>query len=156
MKYKFTYQTTAFDLWQLSMYGTYSSMVGVCNIIFTVAIILLTAKFWGEVNVFMKILLIMGICLFTVIQPIAVYIRAKKQLPAIMQDIDIAFDDKGIHIKTDNQSSDLKWSKVKSISKKPSMIVIFLQARHGFILNNKVLGNQKEGLYNYVVSKIRK
>lgn len=156
MKYKFTYQTTAFDLWQLSMYSIYGTMVGVCNIIFTVAMLLLTAKFWGAVNIFMKVLLILAICLFTVIQPAVVYIRAKKQIAAVPQDMEIGFDDHGVHVKTQNQTSDLKWKTIKGISKKPSMVVIFSTTKHGFVLTNKVLGKQKEAFYNYVLSKIQK
>lgn len=156
MKYKFTYQTTAFDLWQLSMYGTYGSMVGVCNIIFTVAMLLLTGKFWGDVSSFIKILFIMAICLFTVIQPAVVYMRGKRQVATVPQDMEIGFDDNGIHVKTENQNSDLKWNSIKGVSKKPSMIVIFTTTKHGFILTNKMLGKQKKAFYDYVVSKIEK
>lgn len=156
MKYKFTYQTTAFDLWQLSMYGIYSSMVGVCNMIFTVAMVLLTAKFWSDVNSFMKILFIIAICLFTVIQPAVVYMRAKRQVATVPHDMEISFDDHGIHVKTEKQSSDLKWNTIKGVSKKPSMIVIFSTTKHGFVLTNKVLGKQKEAFYDYVISKIQK
>lgn len=154
MKYKFTYQTTAFDFWKLSMYYTYGSMVGVCNMIFTVAMILLTVKFWGDVNSLVKILLITASCLFTVIQPLVVYRRAKKQVAKVSEDMEIGFDDKGVHIKTEKQSSDLKWHTIKRVSKKPTMIVIFSTTTHGFILTNKVLGNQKESVYNYIISKI--
>jgi hypothetical protein len=156
MKYKFTYHTTAFDLWQLSMYSTYSSIVGGCNIIFTVAMILLTAKFWGDVNSFMKILLIIVICLFTVIQPAMVYMRAKRQVAAVAHDMEIGFDDNGIHVKTENKSSDLKWNTIKGVSKKPTMLVIFSTSKHGFVLTNKVLGRQKKAFYEYIVSKIQK
>lgn len=156
MKYKFNYQISAFDLWQLSMYGTYGSLVGVCNIIFTVAMALLTAKFWGTVNIFIKLLLILGICLITVIQPVVVYLRAKKQVASIPNNMEIGFDDYGVHVKTQSQTSDLKWKTIKGISKKPSMIVIISTTQHGFILTNKVLGNQKEAFYDYVTSKIQK
>lgn len=156
MKYKFTYKTTAFDLWKLSMYSTYGSMVGWCNIIFTVAMILLTVKFWGDVNSFTKMLLIIVICLFTVIQPAVVYMRAKKQVTALPHDMEIGFDDNGIHIKTEKQSSDLKWNSIKGVSKKLSMIVIFSTAKHGFVLTNKVLGKQKKAFYDYIISKTQK
>lgn len=155
MKYKFTYQTTAFDLWQLSMYSTYNSMVGVCNIIFTVAMTLLTVKFWNGVNIFIKVLLIMGILLFPIIQPIAVYLRAKRQIAMMPHDMEIGFDDYGVHVKTKNEKSDLKWKTLKGVSKKPNMIVIFSTNKHGFILTNRVLGKQKEEFYKYVVSKIK-
>ncbi|MEW9124953.1 MAG: YcxB family protein [Thermotaleaceae bacterium] len=156
MKYTFIYRTTAFDLWQLSMYGIYGSMVGVCNIIFTVAMLLLSAKFWGDVNSFMKILFIIAISLFTVIQPAAIYMRAKRQALAVSQDVELSFDDSGIHINTDKQNSDLKWNTIKGVSKKPSMIVIFSTTKHGFVLTNKVLGKQKEAFYDYVVSRIKR
>lgn len=156
MKYKFTYRTTAFDLWQLSMYNTYASMVGVCNIIFTVAMLLLSAKFWGDVNNFVKILLILAVCLFTVIQPAAVYMRAKRQIAAIPNGMEIAFDDNGVHVKTENKTSDIKWNRIKGVSKKPNMIIVFSTDKHGFILTNKVLGKEKEVFYDYVVSRIQK
>ena len=156
MKYLFAYRTTAFDLWQLSMYGIYSSMAGVCNIIFTVAMLLLSAKFWGDTNNFVKIILIIATCLFTVIQPSVIYVRAKKQAATVPHDMEIGFDDQGIHVKAGNQNSDLKWNTIKGVSKKPSMIVIFSTAKHGFVLTNKILGKQKEALYDYIVSKIQK
>lgn len=156
MKYKFNYQTTAFDIWQLSMYGIYGSMVGVCNIIFTVAMLLLAVRFWGDVNSFMKILLILGICLFTIIQPAVVYKRGKRQVATVPDDMEIGFDDQGIHVKTEKQSSDLKWNTIKGVSKKPSMILIFSTDKHGFLLTNKMLGKEKEAFYDYVVSKIKK
>ena len=154
MTYKFNYQTSAFELWQLSMYGTYGSMIGVCNIIFTAAMLLLAAKIWGDINSFIKILLIVGISLFTVIQPLAVYIRAKRQIATVPQDMEIGFDDNGIHVKTSNKYSDLKWSTVKGVTKKSSMIIIFTTAKHGFIISNKMLEKQKDDFYDYVVSKI--
>lgn len=156
MKYKFNYQTSAFELWQLSMYGIYSSVLGVCNITFTVAMLLLAAKFWIDINNLIKILLIIAISLFTIIQPVAVYIRAKRQLSTVPQDMEIGFDDSGINVKTLNQNSDLKWSSVKGVTKKPSMIIIFTTNKHGFILSNKMLGKEKENFYDFVVSKIKR
>lgn len=156
MKYKFNYKTTAFDIWQLSMYSIYSSIVGVCNIIFTAMMVSLTVKFWGHVNNPLRILLIIGICLFTAIQPLVVYFRAKRQVARISDVMEIGFDDDGFHIKTEKQSSDVAWNTVKGISKKPGMILIFSTNKHGFILNNRVLGKQKEDFYSYVISKIQK
>ena len=156
MIYKFTYKTSPFDLWQLSMYSIYNSMVGVCNIIFTVAMVLLSGRFWQDVNIFVKVLLIMAICLFTIIQPMVVYIRAKRQLSAISQDIEIGFDDYGIHVKTGNKKSDLKWHTIKAVSKKLGMVIIYSTTKHGFVLTNKVLGKEKQAFYNYVLLKIQK
>ena len=154
MEYKFNYKISALDLWKLSMQGTYGSMVGVSNIIFTIAMLILGVKFWGDASNFMKILLIIGISLFTVIQPIVVYIRAKKQVATTSQDMEISFDDQGIHVRTLDQVSDIKWNTIDRIIKKPSMVIIYTSAKHGLLITNKMLGNEKEAFYDYVVSKI--
>ena len=153
MRYQFIYKNTTFDFWQLSMYYTYGSMIGVCNTIFTVAMVLLTFRIWDNVSTFIKILLILACCLFPVMQPIGIYVRAKKQA-AYSKAIEIGFDDAGIHVKSENEISDLKWKKIKKVSKKPNMIVIFSTTTHGFMITNKTLGQQSKDFYNYVVSKI--
>ena len=155
MKYKFTYQTRGFDIWQLSMYRIYGSMLGLTNIIFTVAMVLLGVEFWNRVGIFIKALLLVSISLFTIIQPLAIYSRAKQQASRTPEEIEIGFNDKGIHVKSGEQKSYLKWKSIKGISKKPSMLIIFSTDQHGFVLTNKVLGEDKEAFYNYVLSMIQ-
>ncbi len=156
MNYRFNYKTTAFDFWQLSMYYTYGSIVGMCNIIFTVAMILLAVKFWGDINTVVRILLVLACCLFTVVQPLVIYLRARKQVSTLPTDMAIVFDDAGVHVETGNQISHLKWKAIKRVAKKPTMIVVFSTTTHGFLLTNKALGDQKEEFYAYLVSKIKK
>ena len=45
--YRYTVRPTASDLWQLSMYYVYGSLVGVCNIIFTEAVLALAVAKWS-------------------------------------------------------------------------------------------------------------
>ena len=47
MKFEYTYRNTAADIWQLSMYYIYGSLVGVCNIIFTTAVFVLGIVRWN-------------------------------------------------------------------------------------------------------------
>jgi hypothetical protein len=155
MKYKFKYKNTPLNFWQLSMYFMYGSIVGVCNLIFTVAMILLSFKIWSDASSFVRMLLIFACCLFPIIQPVGIYFRAKKQA-AVSKEIEIGFDDNGIHVKSDYAASDLEWKNIKKVSRKPNMIVIFSTTTHGFILTNKVLGKQNEEFYNFIVSKINK
>lgn len=155
MRYQYTYRTTALELWQLSMYYTYGSMVGVCNIVFTVAVLALTVARWGVSGAGMRVLLVLGLCLFTVIQPLLVYLRARRQAAGITQDTTASFGDGGIHIQVGEQFSDIKWSSIKKISRKPTMIIIFSDTTHGFLLTDRVLGADKEAFYGYITSKIK-
>lgn len=156
MKYKYTYRTSAFDLWQLSMYYTYGSIVGVCNVILTVAMFALTIRQWNIASLSFRVLMILGCSLFTVIQPLLVYRRAKKQASGMDQNMEIYFDDYGVHVKSGEQTSDAPWNTIKKVSKKPTMIIIFSNTTHGFVMSNRVLGQQKEEFYAYVISKMKK
>ncbi len=48
MAYRYESKIRPLDFWLLSMYHTYHSMVGMCNIVFGVAMILLTYRFWAQ------------------------------------------------------------------------------------------------------------
>ncbi|MGL5438099.1 MAG: YcxB family protein [Lachnospiraceae bacterium] len=154
MEYKYSYRTTASDLWQLTMYYTYGSIVGICNVIFTAAVLALSISKWKEAGDFLKGMMILGCCLFTVIQPLTFLNKAKKQASLITQDTTMQFDDTGIHIIVGDQESSIKWKSVKRISKKPTMVIIFADTTHGFVLTNRVLGKEKETFYQYLLSKI--
>lgn len=155
MRYQYTYRTSAWDLWQLSMYYTYGSLVGVCNLIFTVAVILLAFKQWETAGTIYKIILVLGCGLFTVIQPLIVYFRAKRQAETIKEDTELGFDDDGVYIKSGSQDSELTWDKIKKVSKKPTMIIIFSNTTHGFVLTNQVLGGEKSEFYKFITSKVK-
>ena len=140
MKYKYTYRNTAGELWQLSMYYTYGSVVGMCNLIFTAAVIALTINKWNTVSGVWRFLLLLACCLFTVIQPLAVWRKAEKQAA-------------GIRIRVGDENSAIPWTAVKKISKKPTMIILFSDTTHGYVLTNRVLGKDRDAFYNYVTLK---
>lgn len=154
MRYKYTYRTTARDLWQLSMYYIYGSLAGLCNIIFTVAAFALGFSRWDQAQGIVRCLIVLGCCLFTVIQPLMIYAKAKKQAAGITQDTQVSIDDNGLYIRVGDDTSQLPWKSVKRISRKPAMIIIFSDTTHGFIFTNSVLGNEKEEFYRYASSKV--
>ena len=153
MKYKYTYRNTAGELWQLSMYYTYGSVVGMCNLIFTAAVIALTINKWNTVSGVWRFLLLLVCCLFTVIQPLAVWRKAEKQAAGISRDTELEFGDAGIRIRVGDEISVIPWAAVKKISKKPTMIILFSDTTHGYVLTNRVLGKDRDAFYNYVASK---
>ncbi len=120
MRYKYTYRTTARDLWQLSMYYIYGSLAGLCNIIFTVAAFALGFSRWDQAQGIVRCLIVLGCCLFTVIQPLMIYAKAKKQAAGITQDTQVSIDDNGLYIRVGDDTSQLPWKSVKRISRKPA------------------------------------
>ena len=156
MKYQYTYRTTASELWQLSMYYIYGSMVGLCNIIFTVAVIALMVSRWQAAAAWQRLLLVAALSIFTVLQPLAIYRRARRQAARIQTDTTLEADEAGIHIRVGDQRADLKWSSIAKVSKKPTMLILFSDTSHGYVLSNRVLGGERDEFYAYAASRAGK
>lgn len=153
MKFRFKYTPTTLDLWKLSMRSIYSSMVGVVNIIFTLAMIGLVVRFWMEAKTIYRLLMILGISLFTLIQPMVIYRKSKGQIEAIPKGMEIGFDDRGIHIITSLKTSRIRWKEVKRVMKMNNMVIILMISNQGFIITDEMVGGQKEDFYKFLDSK---
>ena len=64
MEYQYKCRITAWDFFRLTMRQTYRSMAGMCNLVFTVAMILLTAKFWIQSGEVLQVVMVLGCLLF--------------------------------------------------------------------------------------------
>ena len=109
MTYQFKSEVTAGDFWKLTMSRTYRSVAGVCNMVFTVAMILFTAKFFRTSGDLMQMLMLFGCLLFPVIQPIAIYLKAKGQAKTMPKDVKLSFDDAGLHVTVGKEKESIGW-----------------------------------------------
>lgn len=105
MEYQYKCRITAWDFFRLTMRQTYRSMAGMCNLVFTVAMILLTAKFWSQSGEVLQVLMLIGCLLFPVIQPAAIYAKARRQAAAVPQDVRLTFDEKGCSLQPEERDS---------------------------------------------------
>lgn len=155
MEYKYMCDVKASDLWKMAMVRTYKAAIGVVNIVFTVAMILLVFRFWKTAPDILRVLMIFGCLVFPVIQPLATYGMCVKQLENMPRDMELKFDDVGVHVSTGGQSELIRWNKVRNAIKRSNMIVVMSDDSHGYMLTNRVLGDQKEEFYGFLCSKIR-
>ena len=155
MEYRFKCDVSAKDLWEMAMARTYNSMVGLINVVFTVAMILLTIRFFDRVPDVISILLLLGCILFPVIQPLAIYGNSVKQLENLPKDMELLFNEGGIRVFVGDESELIRWNKVRNAIKRSNMLVVMSDDSHGYMLTNRALGDQKEELYEYICKKIR-
>lgn len=155
MEFRFKNDTKPIDFWLLSMSHTYHSIVGVCNIVFTGAVIVATFKLWGRIHDLLEVLLLLGCLLFTVIQPIHVYLRAKAQVAGIPRNMELLFDEKGLHVTVDEQRESIPWKKIKNITEERNMIIVRSDERHGYILTNRALGSEREAFLDFLKQKMK-
>ena len=69
-------------------------------------------------------------------------------------DLELDFDDWGMRISAGGQRQSIMWKDVKSAVKQYNMIFIRSDAKHGYMLNKKMLGNQKEEFWKFLQSKV--
>ena len=155
MEFRFESKITAWDMWKLSMHHIYHSMVGLCNAIFAVAIILLTIRFWNPRQEILMGILVLLCVLYPIMQPVMVYLRAKKQVAALPEGMVIVVNETGLHISTeDNQKSHIPWARIRGIIQEPNMLILAADAGRGYMITNKMLGNQKSEFIEYVESNL--
>lgn len=123
MEYQYKCRITAWDFFRLTMRQTYRSMAGMCNLVFTVAMILLTAKFWSQSGEVLQVLMLIGCLLFPVIQPAAIYAKARRQAAAVPQDVRLTFDEKGLLVTTGGERQHLPWNRLR-VTKQPGMVLV--------------------------------
>ena len=153
MTYQLKSEVTAGDFWKLTMSRTYRSVAGVCNMVFTVAMILFTAKFFRTSGDLMQMLMLFGCLLFPVIQPIAIYLKAKGQAKTMPKDVELSFDDAGLHVTVGKEKESIGWKKLR-VANEPGMMIVFSDARHGYMLTNRILGAQKEPFFAFAKERI--
>lgn len=154
MHYNYQCNIRAVDFWRLSMYHTYHSLIGVCNIVFGVSMLLLTLRFWNQVGDIIQTLLFLACLIIPVIQPVGVYLKARAQAAVVPQGTELAFEEDGIHVTLGAQYELIRWKRVRSIVKEAGMLIVFTDASHGYMLTDRVLGSEKEKFYQDVKAHI--
>ena len=109
--YQYRYKTTRGEYWKMSMYFIYHSMTGMVNLVFTAALIALTCAKWESSGTVFHICMVLGCCLFPILQPLAVYLSAGKLASGSGEDTEIRLDDVGIQVKVGNTYDKIPWRK---------------------------------------------
>ena len=155
MTYRFEYKVKPSDFWLLSMHHTYHSTVGICNIVFTLAMFALVYRFAKTAGDAVEVLLFFGCILFPVLQPFFVYLRARGQAMMIPENLVLTFDDRGLLVEVGTQTQSIPWKKITSVTKEYNMVIVRSDAKHGYIITNRMLGKQKQDFWAFIQSKIQ-
>ena len=153
LEFKYQYQVQPSDLWQLQMYYTYSSYLAIINVIFIISSAALLYALWGAAPWWLRILLILFLSLFTVIQPTGVYLRAKKSLKENHDTLQLSLNDQGIEVVVGDQKEFKNWSQVQGIVLKPTLVAIYTDKNHGYILTNRILKDTKKQFRAFIKTK---
>ena len=153
MEFKYEYKVAPSDLWQMQMYYAYSSYTAIINVICIVSSIALLYSLWGTAPWWLRLLLILFLMLFTVIQPTSVYLGAKKSLGNSNDMLRLTFDEKGFAVEMGGQKEFKKWAEVRGIVVKPTLVAIYMDKNHGYILTNRILKDTKKQFRAFIKAR---
>lgn len=147
---KFSIKMTAKDLFEFSMYNSYSGGMGIFNVIFTVtalALLIFTWN-WGGVSIYQRLILVFCCLIFTVLQPALLHFKSKKQTEMIgfSTPVNLTLTDELIKVEQAGVEGDLEWTNVWKVVRIPSMIIIKVGPSHGYLIPNRSLAGQEEEL----------
>jgi len=144
MNFKYRYKIMPSDLWQFHMYYAYSSYLCIVNIICIISSIALIIQLWSNSPGWFQAILLLFFSLFTIIQPCSIYVRARKQALAYKDELELTFDDAGVRVAQNGKTESKSWDQIIQITIKPTMVVIYTDMEHGYILTGRVLGKSKK------------
>ena len=145
---KFSVKMTAKDLFEFSMYNSYSGAMGIFNVIFTVGALALLAVTWGWVSVYQKILLVFCALIFTVIQPALLYFKSKKQAEMIgfSTPVNITLSDEKILVEQAGVEGELEWGQIWKAVRIRTMYILKVGPSHAYLIPNASLEGREQEL----------
>lgn len=157
-KLRFEINLTTKDLWQFSMYHANSGMMGVVNLLFTLAALFLILTRWSSVSAPYRLLLIVCVLMFTVWQPLLLYYKAHKQAKAssIREIMILTFDESGVQVEQNGQMMEFAWDQLGRVDKMPSMVIVYMDRVHAYLLPKKTMGDREEAFYEMVRTHLPK
>ena len=142
---KFEVRLTAKELWQFSMYHANAGATGLFNLIFTAAALFLLIFRWQTMTVAYRLLMFGCVLIFTVLQPLLLYgkVRRQAKTPAMAEPMHLTFGDEGLQVEQNGQEAKFTWEQMGRMDKKTTMVVLYMDRVHAYLLPAKVLGEQE-------------
>ena len=137
MNYEFKYKNTAFELFKLYFFFLYSSLAGIVNIIFTVAMIVLIYSKWNVATGLLRVVLVIAVLFFVLFQPVIMYNKAR------------------VNAK-EGKREYIDWKKIRAGKRFPQMLIIFTDNTNGYILTKRIVGDNYKKVFDDIIERIKR
>lgn len=151
MEVKGTVKLTTKELYSFLMYNTYSTVTSFIWIILSIGAFVGFFYMLGMPNanpLYLAVLLCIGL-LFTVVQPIMLYFKAKKQVKkneAINASLQYTFSKAGIGITQGDLSAFCNWDEIVKVSSNKTLIMLYTSRMNAYIIPKTVFLKSLEEL----------
>lgn len=156
---KFHTQLKANDIFKFSLAYTYSGF----QLLLTLILIVVGAYLCvtglttpqGESNLIFGIILI---GLFVVVNPIMLYVKAKKQAienPAYKVPTYYTLKEEGIFVELGEESATIEWERVVKLTHKLGLNILYTGRKQAFVFPDYALGEDKDKMLSYMKEHMR-
>lgn len=145
MQTEFKVNITVKDIFSFQINNTYRKLTGVIWIIFSVAVLGVAIYTWGDVSIGNTILLIIMSLLYTVVNPIMLYLKAKAQVKNndyFNNELVYRTDSKGITVSQGSETTTVKWNEMWKAVRYGGIVIVYITTIRAFILPVRCLGEQ--------------
>lgn len=146
MRYEYTYRNTPGDYWRFYMSNIYHQWTAVVNIVFTLAALVLIIARWRGAHPILQGLMALAFLLFPALQPLAVYLRSRRQAAAIREDTTLTIEDGGFGIRVRAHRQKILWKDFHGAMSRAGLIVLMPDEIHAYLLPDRVTGGDREKL----------
>ena len=154
MNYKFQVEASAFDFFKMYMKKVYSSPIGVCNAVFFLAVLFTTVKLYGDLSDWARAMFIFACLIFPLIQPFGVYMNSRSLAGSVPDDMSIETCKEGLLVRVGEQAELVSYSRIKRVVSTHDCVIINTAEGRGYVLFNKVLGDQKDNFTRFLSGKV--
>ena len=155
MNYEFKYKNTAFELFKLYFFFLYSSLAGIVNIIFTVAMIVLIYSKWNVATGLLRVVLVIAVLFFVLFQPVIMYNKVRVNAKEL-KELSLEFGDIGIAIEVEGKREYIDWKKIRAGKRFPQMLIIFTDNTNGYILTKRIVGDNYKKVFDDIIERIKR
>lgn len=148
---KFSVTMTTNDMFRFFMRHTYFSISGVVGLLIGIAAIVILCTGMMSDNLFASVMLGVIAAMYTLVNPITSYFRAKTQVKALYlsgEPYTYTFGEKGLMVAQGEQSVPMKWNNVMKIREGKSSYYVYLAANRAFVLPKESMGEEREHFEN--------
>ena len=158
MQIKLKIELTVKELFDFLISHTYSSFSGYVGVILSICALIGFGYSWDNeaMNPAYKFVLLLTGLLFTVIQPVMLYNKAKaqvKQNEAINKPLEYTITEAGLNVACGEDSVDYDWNQIMKISSTKTSVLIYTSRIRAFVLPKRELAPYMEDFKKIVREK---
>lgn len=152
--YTFSVQMTAKEVFRFSLHHSYFKVSGIIGVLMSVASLLTFILFFHDLGDQNKAVLLVVALWFTVLEPMAIYTRAKgqaKRNPTYKKPLIYTLNQEGITVSQDEQSQSIEWNQLMKIVETSSQYLVYSSKVHAFVFPKASMKEQQEEIEKFMV-----